>query len=224
MTNYLGFNIKNSFIQNKKNVEIDCILCSIVEYSKSSAIRVRYYYYSINTFFIGISGFWIHPDFWSSIPGILLIINYIYSYIVSLKYPHQSFMKYWFEIILITLFYCYNSLYLLQSFYFSEDKVFMILLTSFVLINFIVMFILHPSKLFYNNRNPISYIYGVSSSIFIIIASTNEFIMWNGNQFNSMQFLIGLIIFQLTNRHTYGFAGSVTGFIIYKYFSRQLLV
>jgi hypothetical protein len=220
MSDYLGFNIRNSFIKSKSYKELDCIIFTVMEYSKVSANRIRSN--SINTFFIGISGFWIHPDYWNSLPGMLLIINYIYSYIMSLKY-NRSFIVYWFEIVLVSLFYCYNTLYLLQSLYYSEDKVSIIILASFFMLNCLVVLILHPSKLFYDYRNPCSYVYGVTSSIFMIITLSNEFIMWNGNQFNSMQFLIGLVIYQLTNRQTYGLAGSITGFIIYKYLNRQLL-
>ena len=211
MTDYFGFNLRNNIFKRGSKTEVDCIILTVVPHSKTSSnfnnrqIKLSY--------FIGIAGFWIHPDFWYSVNGIVLMINFIYHYIMSLKL-HRSFMKYWFEMLFASIFYCFNSLYLLQALNYTEDTIFMFMIYSFAIIQCIVIFILYPSKLFYESFNPCSYLYGISSCLFVIMLAGNDYIVWNGINLQSMQLLVGLFIYQITGRHAYGLGGSLAGCII----------
>lgn len=199
LTQYLGSTVRNILTRT------EVLNVGIASFVKASS----------NSYYVGVAGFWIEPSYWTSIPGWFVIIQVIWNTVAN--FTHIRY--YWMEFSLSTLAFIFMSKQIDAKFQ-VEQAVFTFYSIASLFTYGITHLGLYPTRMF-NKIQPGSMLYGVASSILVFVTANQDRVgysttlRWLGMDIPCAQLCLALIIVQLMLGHTMGFAGTLTGLLLY---------
>ena len=169
-----------------------------------------------NSYHVGIAGLWVEYNYWTSIPGWFLMMQFVWHFVTSMK----AFYYFWLEFLLSALWFIWLSRRV-DAVFEVEKYTSTFFLVSALLTVAIANIVFYPIKLFKNNTHPGSLLYGTASAILVFLTMNQDrskfssTLRWWGCEVDLSQLCLLVVVAQLLLGHSLGFSGSVTGVIIY---------
>lgn len=179
---------------------------------------------SSDSYYVGIAGFWIEPGYWISFPGWFVIIQVLWSGVKNLSHVRY----YWVEFALSIIGFIFMSKQIDSKFQ-SEKAVFVFYSIVSIFVYGITHLGLYPTRVF-NTIQPGSMLYGVASTILMLMMASQRSsfavgttLRWLGRDIPCAQVCLVVVLMQLMLGHTMGFAGTLTGLMLYHLLSSEVL-
>lgn len=169
-----------------------------------------------NSFHVGIAGLWVQSNYWTSIPGWFLMMQFIWHFVTSMK----SFYYFWLEFLLSALWFIWLSRRIDVVFQVEKYTSTFFLVCALLTVAFANL-VFYPIKLFKNNTHPGSLLYGTASAILVFLTMNQDrpkyssMLRWMEYDIELSQLCLLVVVAQLLLGHSVGFSGSVAGVILY---------
>lgn len=169
-----------------------------------------------SSYHVGIAGLWVESNYWTSIPGWFLMMQFVWHFVTSMK----AFYYFWLEFLVSALWFIWLSRRI-DAVFEVEKYTSTFFLVSALLTVAMANLVFYPIKLFRNNTHPGSLLYGTASAILVFLTMNQDrpkfssTLRWWGCDIDLSQLCLLVVVAQLLLGHSLGFSGSVAGVVIY---------